>query len=60
MMPEHSLAVLDSAPEIAIVANGMDLEESAMTEMQRRTYQKPTLSRRDSLSLVVANAPSAN
>jgi hypothetical protein len=35
----------------------MDLEESAMTEMQRRTYQKPTLSKRDSLSLVVA-APS--
>jgi hypothetical protein len=50
--------VLDSAREIAIVANGMDLEESAMTEMQRRTYQKPTLSKRDTLSLVVANAAS--
>jgi hypothetical protein len=36
----------------------MDLEESAMTEMQRRTYQKPTLSKRDTLSLVVANAAS--
>jgi hypothetical protein len=45
------LAVLDSAPGTATIAN--HLEESAMTGMQRRTYQKPTLSRRGNLPFVV-------
>jgi hypothetical protein len=52
---ECPLAVLDSAPETAIVVKAME-----MTAMQRRTYQKPTLSKRDSLPLVAANGPSKN